>query len=81
MLSERIKNTVTGLWMICCGVSLFIFALMLGPYMNSLSVIMFCIIAIPSAAVLGVGISVLVVRGVGMALGHITIRTESLGGK
>lgn len=80
-IGERIKNTVTGIWMICCGVSLFIFAIMLGPYMNSLSVTMFCIIAIPSAVVLGPAISTLVVSGWLVAIGRMTIRIESLGGK
>ena len=81
MLSERTINAAIGIGMVCCGISLFIFALMLGPYMHALSGTMFCIIGIPTAAILGCGISVLVMRGAGVAFGHITIRVESCGGK
>ena len=81
MLSERTITAVIGIGMVCCGISLLIFAIMLGPYMNALSGTLFCIIAIPTAVILGFGISGLVMRGAGMALGHITIRVEPCGGK
>ena len=82
-IDERIINVVTGAGMVCCGISLLLFGLMLCPYMNALyvlSAITFCIVAIPVATMLGIGTSVLVIQGVSVALGRATIEIEPCGG-
>lgn len=80
-IDERIINVVTGIWMICCGISLLMFGIMLGPYLGALPIITRCMVAIPTAVILGFGISFLVIHGAALACGRITIGIEPCGGK